>query len=180
MKKSSLETIFERGLINRGRAHTNWKKIGQYKLVRHDVYESEDRVNELLVADANFDTSHSKGIHSIQFRPSWTDKLTWALGKTSILLFIFDYWNQKLSWKNKNKLNKWLSSEGKGILTGRFAVGPRSELNVRLITAGGLGTQISLQGLSHHSGSDVGIVDIAEMETIVVSKGLYWFKGDSA
>lgn len=46
------------------------------------------------------------------------------------------------------------------ILTGRFAIHPRRELDVGLVSFHRISLQVTLQGTSHHTGSDVRVVHV--------------------
>lgn len=48
------------------------------------------------------------------------------------------------------------------ILTGWFAISPWCEFDMAFVTFGSLSTQITLQGLTHYTGADVGVLDVAE------------------
>lgn len=46
----------------------------------------------------------------------------------------------------------------------RLSVHPRSELHMADVSLGGVCTELNAQGLSHHTGCDVGILDIGNTQ----------------
>lgn len=51
-----------------------------------------------------------------------------------------------------------------GLLTCGSAVGPGSEFHVGLVALSGIGTELGAQGIAQHTGSNVGILDVAVKE----------------
>lgn len=50
------------------------------------------------------------------------------------------------------------------LLTCGSAVGPGSEFHVGLVALGGIGAELGAQGITQHTGSNVGILDVAAKE----------------
>lgn len=54
------------------------------------------------------------------------------------------------------------------ILTFWLAIDPFGELDVRLVSSDGLGSLLRLQGFTHQTSGNVGVVDVAGNNTIMV------------